>query len=252
VIAQGEEVASFLPLFWARERECPMVLCPHCLRLLTPGRYAAHAAVCLRNLDVSDRIKSGLREVSSFGVLLARRKYDGEVAGRDGMPSSRYLRVHVGLWSDVAQWAELRPHGEWAEALWREARGRMVDLSYYLYDGSYGPSALDWDDCRGGEFPSAGKLLQRFTSWAAVLAWGGGMAEASPEYYHLARRRRHHRRERIVLDERGVEHEQQLLERLYLLEEERRPLLAASEYREGYLYDWRSRRWRKCAVAPLR
>lgn len=218
-----------------------------------PNRMRAHSSVCVRNEAVARRIKTVLREASPHGVLLSRFEYVERIAGRDGMPSATFLLREVGGWAEVARWAGLRPHGDAAEVIWKETRSQLVDLSYRFHEGTYGPSSHEWDMHRHPALPPSEKLKKRFITWSSVLAWAGGMEEASEAYYQKRERARVRQRQAAIAKKSAASKRLAAVEDELMREElSAQGLTIAGEIRTGFRYDWTTRRYYECTAATLR
>lgn len=191
--------------------------------------------------------------MSPVGAILSKERYRREVAGRNGMPSYRLLRRTVGVWSDVARWAGLRPHREWQAAVWGAARKYLVDLAYRLHEGNYGPSVDEWEIYRPDYLPDGPTLQRRLGNWAAVLGWAGGLEEAPDAFYLRAAALRERRRWQELRPKHASEAALAKLEARMLDEDRHKAdLLTVSEPRVVKMYDWTTRRWRERAAASVR
>lgn len=227
-----------------------MAQCSYCRESVVNHRLRAHSAVCLANPKLAESVRSTLRRRSCYGVLMSQRSYILHIAGRDGMPSQSYLQRHLGTWSNVALWAGLRPQSELYDAIWKASKSLMVDLSFAFYDGQYGPSQDDWETRRDQQMPSAAALLKRLRTWSNVLAWAGGLEEASPNFYANARRIREAKAAKVVAHRMAVRKALAEAEESSVTVSDGVPVMESPK--EVVYYDWTYRCYRKRSAASVR
>ena len=165
----------------------PLVTCPHCKRDFVSNTYKKHAATCINNPEIRERMIRMVTDRAVDGRAMTMQEYE-IMAKQYGLPGIKPIKSAFGSWLqflDAIDLVSVRMNYNRDEV-----SAEMVRLSNLYHDGVIGPSPKEWDLYRTITTTSQYIIILNGT-WKAALE-GVGLVRAGQGYYQRQYAERSH------------------------------------------------------------